>query len=130
MSQNYLGLSEQQKSYYEGSDIGSYQFVSLKDIISQFMVVYVGDDKLIDKARKIDVQFHAMRGLQELSFDTFKSTKAYEITVPSNLQIMLPHDYVNYVKFSWSDDAGISMNNELYQVGSQEEIKDIQQEKA
>ena len=53
MSQNYLGLSEQQKSYYEGSDIGSYQFVSLKDIISQFMVVYVGDDKLIDKARKI-----------------------------------------------------------------------------
>ena len=50
MSQNYLGLSEQQKSYYEGSDIGSYQFVSLKDIISQFMVVYVGDDKLIDKA--------------------------------------------------------------------------------
>ena len=90
MSQNYLGLSEQQKSYYEGSDIGSYQFVSLKDIISQFMVVYVGDDKLIDKARKIDVQFHAMRGLQELSFDTFKSIKSQEIVLPPSLTMPLP----------------------------------------
>ena len=107
MSQNYLGLSEQQKSYYEGSDIGSYQFVSLKDIISQFMVVYVGDDKLIDKARKIDVQFHAMRGLQELSFDTFKSIKSQEIVLPPSLTMPLPHDYVNYVKLTFTDSAGV-----------------------
>ena len=107
MSQNYLGLSEQQKSYYEGSDIGSYQFVSLKDIISQFMVVYVGDDKLIDKARKIDVQFHAMRGLQELSFDTFKSIKSQEIVLPPSLTMPIPHDYVNYVKLTFTDSAGV-----------------------
>ena len=100
-------LRQTQQQYYQGTNQGNYQFITLEEVINQFMVAYVGEEKLINKARKTDVQFHAMRGLQELSFDTFKSTKAYEITVPSNLQIMLPHDYVNYVKFSWSDDAGI-----------------------
>ncbi len=45
--------------------------------------------------------------MQELSFDTFKSTKAQEIEVPATLQMVLPQDYVNYVKLSWSDSAGI-----------------------
>ena len=49
-----MGLLENtQKSYYEGNDFGNYQFTSLKDIINQFMVVYVGEDKMIEKARII-----------------------------------------------------------------------------
>jgi len=71
------------------------------------MVVYVGEDKLIEKARKMDVQFHAMRAMQELSFDTFKSAKSQEIVVPTSLNMILPHDYVNYIKLTWSDSAGI-----------------------
>ena len=39
------GSSQQQ--YYQGNDLGNYQFTSLEDIISQFMVVYVGDQKII-----------------------------------------------------------------------------------
>ena len=86
---------------------GSYQFISLDDIIQQFMFVYVGEDKIIPKASKTDVAFHAQRGLAELSFDTFKSTKALEITVPSTLQMIIPQDYVNYIKISWVDGSGI-----------------------
>ena len=48
-----------------------------------------------------------MRGLQELSFDTFKSVKAYELDVTPSLAIHLPQDYVKYVKVSFSDGAGI-----------------------
>tara|TARA_Y100000004_G_scaffold150699_1_gene173080 strand:+ start:740 stop:2176 length:1437 start_codon:yes stop_codon:yes gene_type:complete len=103
-----MGLLENtQRDYYEGTEFGNYQFTSLKDIINQFMVVYVGEDKLIEKARKMDVQFHAMRAMQELSFDTFKSTKSQEIVVPTSLNMILPHDYVNYIKLTWSDSAGI-----------------------
>ena len=29
-----------QRDYYQGDDHGNYQFVSLEDIINQFMVVY------------------------------------------------------------------------------------------
>tara|TARA_Y100000401_G_scaffold116154_1_gene121289 strand:+ start:599 stop:2305 length:1707 start_codon:yes stop_codon:yes gene_type:complete len=96
-----------QNQYYEGSNLGNYQFTSLDDIINQFMVVYVGEEKIIGKASRTDVQFHAMRSLAELSFDTFKSIKSQEIVLPPSLTMMLPQDYVNYTKISFSDNSGI-----------------------
>ena len=100
-------LNNTQREYYQGSDYGNYQFTSLKDIINQFMVVYVGEGKAISKASRIDVAFHAQRAMQELSFDTFKSIKSQEITLPPNLTMILPQDYVNYVKLAFSDSSGI-----------------------
>ena len=100
-------INTTQQAYYQGNDFGGYQFVSLKDIINQFMLVYVGEDKIIPKAKRLDVAFHAQRALAELSFDTLKSFKAQEITVPASLQMILPQDYVNYTKISWVDSAGI-----------------------
>ena len=103
---NYL-LNQTQQDYYNGNDHGNYQFVSLDDIINQFVVAYVGEDKIISKVKRTDVAFHAQRALAELSFDTFKSCKAQEITVPASLQMTLPQDYVNYTKISWVDSSGI-----------------------
>jgi len=96
-----------QQQYYQGNDYGNYQFTSLNDIITQFMIGYVGEDKTISKAKRTDVAFYAQRAMQELSFDTFKSIKSQEITVPATLQMILPQDYVNYTKISWSDSSGI-----------------------
>jgi len=100
-------LNQTQQVYYQGNNHGDYQFTSLDDIVSQFMIAYVGEDKIIPRVKRLDVAFHAQRAMQELSFDTFKSTKAQEITVPASLQMTLPHDYVNYTKISWVDSAGI-----------------------
>ena len=103
-----MGLITQTESaYYNGDDHGDYQFVSLNDIIQQFMVFYVGEDKIISKIKRTDVTFHAQRALAELSFDTFKSIKSQEIEIPDTLIMTLPQDYVNYVKLSWVDAAGI-----------------------
>ena len=95
------------QNYYNSSNHGGYQFTSLNDIINQFMIVYVGEDKVIPKAKRTDVAFHAQRALAELSFDTFKSVKSREIEVPATLQMVLPQDYVNYTKLSWVDSSGI-----------------------
>jgi len=95
------------KEYYRGNDYGNYQFTSLSDIINQFMVVYVGENKMIPKASRVDVAFHAQRALQELSFDTFKSVKSQQIDLPPSLTMILPQDYVNYTKLSWVDSSGI-----------------------
>jgi len=95
------------KDYYQGGDLGNYQFISLSDIIHQFEIAYVGDNKIIPKINRLDIAFHAQRALQELSFDTFKSVKAYQIDIPATLTIPLPHDYVNYTKLSWVDNSGI-----------------------
>ena len=86
---------------------GNYQFISLEDIINNFVVAYVGEHKTISRVDRTDVQFHAMRAIQELSFDTFKSTKAQEIEIPPSLTMILPQDYVNYVKLTWVGDSGI-----------------------
>tara|TARA_R100000734_G_C3319096_1_gene114260 strand:+ start:1215 stop:2111 length:897 start_codon:yes stop_codon:yes gene_type:complete len=100
--------NQTQAQYYGNSDnFGKYQFTSLQDVINQFMIAYVGEGKIITKAKRPEIAFHAQRALQELSFDTLKSIKSHEIEIPNVLQMVLPQDYVNYVKLSYCDDAGI-----------------------
>ena len=91
----------------ETEQYGNYQYIDVEDIINNFIVSYVGEGKIISKVRKSDVAFHAQRAIQEFSYDTFKSTKAQEIEVPPSLTMILPQDYVNYVKMSWKDDGGV-----------------------
>jgi len=99
-----------QETYYSAgnaANYGGYQFITLDNIINAFLVAYVGEDKIIPKISRADIKFHAMRGIQELSFDTFKSCKSQEIELPPSLMMILPQDYVNYIKLTWSDDSGI-----------------------
>ena len=88
------------------NNYGSYEYISLHDIINNFIVAYVGKDKIIPDVKRTDVMFHAKRGLQEFSYDTLKSIKSQELTVPPSLSVVIPQDYVNYVKCSWIDDVG------------------------
>jgi hypothetical protein len=85
---------------------GSYEYISLNDVINNFIVGYVGKDKIISDIKRTDIMFHAKRGLQEFSYDTLKSIKSQELTVPPSLSVIIPQDYVNYVKCSWVDSAG------------------------
>ena len=130
-------LNASQRYYYEGADgiqnsgdenYGNYQFTLLTDIINQFIIAYVGEDKIISRARRTDVAFHAMRALQELSFDTFKSSKALEYNVPPTLKMPLPQDYVNYVNIYWVDQAGrqhiIMPTNNLHQSPTELPLQD------
>ena len=112
-----LGLNA--KIYYEGPDgvqqsgnanYGNYQFFSLEDIINSFLVAYVGENKLISKVSRTDVAFHAQRSLAELSFDTLKSIKSYELEVPATLTLPVPQDYVHYTKLAYVDSAGVKRN--------------------
>ena len=104
-----MGLldNQTQSQYYSGNNFGDYQFTSLDNIISAFMVAYVGDSKIISKVNRTDVQFHAMRAIQELSYDVFRSVKTQEIEVPPTLTMPLPQDYVNYVKIVRVDSNGL-----------------------
>jgi hypothetical protein len=45
--------------------------------------------------------------MQEFSYDTLRSMKSQELTVPNNLSVPIPQDYVNYVKMSWIDHRGV-----------------------
>jgi hypothetical protein len=45
--------------------------------------------------------------LQEFSYDTLKSIKSQELTINSSLNVIIPQDYVNYVRLSWTDASGV-----------------------
>jgi hypothetical protein len=105
---NY-GQTEAEKAYGDTveENYGSYQYVKVNDVINNFMVAYVGMQKLIPNVKRTDVIFHAKRAMQEFSYDTLKSISSQELTIPPSLSLALPQDYVNYVNFSWIDQLGV-----------------------
>lgn len=99
--------SEPQAYYGASGDHGGYRYIPLTEIIDSFAATYVGKGKLCENVALNDITFHAIRGLQELSYDTFRSTKDWEVEVPASLVLVMPLDYINYVKLGWSDSNGI-----------------------
>ena len=89
------------------NNYGGYEYLSLKDVVNNFLVGYVGNHKLIQDCKRTDVIFHAKRGLQEFSYDTLRSIKSQELTIPPSLSVVLPQDYVNYVRVSFIDQLGV-----------------------
>ena len=45
--------------------------------------------------------------MQEFSYDTLKSVNKLEVSIPHNLSIAMPQDYVNYVNLYWIDQSGV-----------------------
>jgi len=109
LSGGKYGNTDNEKAFGQTveDNYGSYAYVKLNDIISNFLVGYVGKDKLIPEAKRTDIIFHAKRGLQEFSYDTLKSIKSSELTVPDSLSLTIPQDYVNYVSLSYIDGMGV-----------------------
>ncbi len=101
--QYYLGADGQWNSWDE--NYGDYQFTTIKDVINNFMISYIGEGKIISKIKRTDVLFHAMRGIQEFNFDILPSNKSVEIEIGPQLYFVLPQDYVNYVKLTWNDNG-------------------------
>ena len=107
---------------------GSYSYIKIGDIVNNFLVAYIGAGKLVLDAKRTDVIFHAKRALQEFSYDTLRSKKSQELTVPKNLSVVLPQDYVNYVNIYWVDQTGrqhiIIPTNNLHQSPTELPIQD------
>jgi len=95
------------KEYYNSKNQGYYQFTTIDDIISNFLVSYVGDDKIIKSAKRTEISYHAQRTLQELSYDIIDNVKSIEVEIPPSLSIPLPHDFVSYVRVTCLADSGI-----------------------
>lgn len=84
----------------ENANWGSYQYVSLKNIVNNFQLMYVGNDKLINNVERYNILFHAKRAIQELNYDSLKEIKILELAVDDSLRFILPSDYVNWVRIS------------------------------
>jgi len=96
-----------QYTYYQNNDTnptdanqGSYQYVSLKDIVNNFMLMMQGNHELVNNLDRYQVLFHAKRGIQELNYDAMKEIKILQLTLNHTNSMVLPSDYVNWVRIS------------------------------
>jgi len=93
--------------YYENNQVspqdenwGSYQYVTLDDIVNNFMLMYQGNNELINNISRYQVLFFAKRAIQELNYDAMKEIKILQLQVNDQLRFVLPPDYVNWVRIS------------------------------
>jgi hypothetical protein len=85
---------------------GNYQYITMEEVINDFMIVYVGDDKIINKVDRNEVVFYAKRALQELHYDALKEVRGIEFEVPSTLRWALPIDFVSETKIGFVGPTG------------------------
>ena len=94
--------------YYDNEDNwGSYQYVSIHDLVNNFMLNYVGDDKQLNNVKRHNVLYQIKQGIKQFTFDALKEVRAIELELNDTLQIPLPHNYVSYVRISWVDKNGM-----------------------
>jgi len=86
---------------------GSYQYVSLADIVNNFMLMYQGNHELINNIERYQILFHAKRGVQELNYDAMKEVKILQLDITQQLRFVLPQDYVNWVRISQFRNGGL-----------------------
>ncbi|NDB29280.1 hypothetical protein EB155_06010 [archaeon] len=101
------GLIITVKEFAKAERFGGYRYISLNDLVNNYLVAFVGDGKLIDNAKRSDVLFHAKRGVQEFNYDIGRVEKIQEIQVGTSLSIPMPQDYIHYVRISYVDDSGV-----------------------
>jgi hypothetical protein len=102
---NGLKIKVQEAANIE--QFGGYRYVSLKELVNNYIIAYVGDNKLIENIKRSDVLFHAKRGIAEFSYDIGRVEKIQEIEIGPSLSMAMPQDYINYVRISWVDTGGV-----------------------
>jgi hypothetical protein len=96
-----------QEQYYTNDGVtptdsnwGSYQNVTLGDVVNNFILMYMDDGDLLTNVNRYKVLFHAKRAVQELNYDGNRQVNALQLEVGDDLKFILPPDYVNYVRIS------------------------------
>lgn len=91
--------------YNDSSKYGNYQYSSLESIVNDYMMSKEPDD-FTSLSKRSKVIYQAKRGIRELYYDVTKEIKAIELDLSPTLDIVLPEDYVNYVRISWVGEDG------------------------
>jgi hypothetical protein len=100
----------------ENKNWGSYQYVSLYDVVNNFLLMYSGNHSLVNNEERYKILFHAKRAIQELNYDAFKEIKVLELTVDDGLRYVLPSDFVNWVRVNLYKDGVLRPLTENIQI--------------
>ena len=96
-----MAIETPQEYYETESSHGSYQFVPLKEVIDGLLLeAKLDDDNYLKNTKRELILYHAKMGIKELTKSTAKATLKIEMTVGTNSCIVMPQDYMDYVRIS------------------------------
>ena len=72
-------------------------FISLNDVINNFLIAYTGPGKMIPDGKRTEVIFHARRCLQEFAYDTLKAQFNDTFVQTSQALYTQPSDNVSVI---------------------------------
>ena len=87
------------------SELGDNMFLTLEDLINNYMVLY-SDDENHGMTSKTKVEAFAKRAIQEYSYDTFR-VKDWEYEVIDRATFPMPQDFVELVGINYVDRFGL-----------------------
>lgn len=88
-------------AYYENEDNhGNYQYTSLKQIIDNLLMEATEEDSFIKNTKRFNLVKHAKEAIRNINATVGNEILAFEITVPLSCVVVLPPDFVNYVRVS------------------------------
>lgn len=91
-------------------------FISVNDIVNNFIISYTGPGKIIPDSKRTEVIFHARRCLQEFAYETIKSQFIQGPTaVTANVALPLPTDFVAVIS---AINSGFSATEKLTEVST------------
>ncbi len=82
------------------SEHGSYQYLTLKKVVDDMNLERFDDDSILKNTSRYTILNHTKNGIKKLNKKLFNDVRAIEITVPESLSIVLPHNFVDYVRVS------------------------------
>jgi len=98
-----------EQTYYQNDENwGSYQFVSLSEVVNNFMLINNGNDTLVNNVPRHKVLFYAKEAIKEYNYDAAREPRVFEYIVQDDLKMIIPHDCVNYVRLS------LEVNGQLF----------------
>jgi len=87
--------------YSDEEQYGNYVYVTLENIVYGFMQGFTGKNTVLGDIERSAVLYWAKKGLQQFNYEALKEVKAVELELGDTLDIILPPDYVEYVRVSW-----------------------------
>jgi hypothetical protein len=100
--------SQNPQSYYEDeTQHGSYVYVSLEEMVFNFIANYTGDGTILMNPSRSRIIYQFKQGIKKFSMNALREVKAIELELGDTLDIILPPDYVEYVRISYvNPDTG------------------------
>lgn len=88
--------------YYENEENhSSYIYVSLLDLINNFIDNQTGDGTLIGQIPRRKVIYQMKQGIRQFNFSNLREIKGAELELNDTLTAIYPPDYISYVRVSY-----------------------------